>query len=122
MQILTITDLTLGEVLELDRCVREETQVEYAERLHVSEGTVYNWESGKTKVAKKYRDILEKKRLKLGKYLTIHKQCYFARKRFGETQQQLADELGFSRYWVLLMERGDIPMNQRMLDYYYLEQ
>lgn len=119
MRILKITDLTLGEILELDRTGKYlETQQEYAQRLQVSEGTIYNWESGKTKVAKKYRDKIERKRMGLDKYLTLQKQCYFARKRFGLTQKQVAEELGFSRYWIILMEQASVPMDQRMLDYY----
>lgn len=122
MHILKITDLTVGELLELDRtCYYQETQKDYAQRLQVSEGTIYNWESGKTKVARKYRDKIEKKRLKLKRYLTLNKQCYFARKRFSKTQQEVAEALGFSRYWVLLMEQGSIPLDQKMLDYYSLE-
>lgn len=119
MSILTIKDMTLGELLELDRtCYYRETQQEYAARLQVSEGTVYNWESGKTKVAKKYRDKIERKRDRLGKYLTLSKQCYFIRKRLGKTQQQIADALGWSRYWVLLMEQGSIPLDPKMIEYY----
>lgn len=119
MQILKITDLTLGEILELERTSHyKETQKDYARRLRVSEGTVYNWESGKTKVARKYRDVIEQKRDKLRKYLTLSKQCYFARKRFGKTQQQVANNLGFSRYWVLLMEQGSVPVDKKMIDYF----
>lgn len=118
MSILEITDLTLGELLELDRTCYRESQDQHAQRLQVSEGTIYNWESGKTKIAKQHRERLEKKRHTLKRYLTLQKQCYFARKRFGMTQKQLANELGFCRYWVAMMENGDIPLNQKMLDYF----
>lgn len=119
MQILEITDLRTGELIELERVfLCKETQFEYAGRLQISEGTLHNWESGKTKVAKTCRERIEKKRQTLKKYLTLNVQCYFARKRFGMTQQQLAKDLGFCRYWVAMMENGDIPMNQKMIEYF----
>lgn len=40
-----------------------------------------------------------------------HEYCTVLRKREGLTQQQLADRIGVSKWWVCLMERGDAPVD-----------
>lgn len=41
--------------------------------------------------------------------LTAAELCFIWRRRTGETQKKLAEEVGVTRYWLMLMETGKAP-------------
>lgn len=45
----------------------------------------------------------------LGK-LEDHEKCVVLRMRKGLTQQQLADKIGVTKWWLCLMEQGEAPV------------
>lgn len=49
--------------------------------------------------------------------LTDGEKCYFMRKRLKLRQSDVARRIGCSRYWLLLMERGDVPVSDDLFDY-----
>jgi len=37
-----------------------------------------------------------------------HELCYLKRRRMGLTQKEVGEELGYTKYWVRLMEQGRV--------------
>ena len=94
-------DLLPQERIELSRRRLGYTREDLARNLHVSESTVYNWETGKTTPEE---TVLANE--EIIKTLHDYEICYITRKRLGLTQGQIAKGIGLSRYWVNMMEQG----------------
>ena len=50
-------------------------------------------------------------------HLTPEETCVLERRRRGMTQEQVAEELGLSRVWVVRMERG-LANSDKLVDYW----
>ena len=112
MIISKVKDLLPRETLELLRRRAGYSRAEMSKKLQVCENTVYNWESGSTRInqkAFKFSDITVIK-------LADHEICFILRNRKNLTQAQVAKKLKLSRYWVNLMEQGKKDCS-RMLMY-----
>jgi len=100
----TLPDLTKGEVQFLQRRRRGHSIQKEAEHRHLTMQQIRDMESSQARSAGKLK-------------LTDVEYCVVLRKRTGLTQQQVADALGVSRYWVMLMENEKAPIN-RLLQYW----
>lgn len=86
-----------GEALYVWRKRRGLNQVRAAEQHGVTPDKYREWE------ADRGEDIPRK----LVGRLRLNEVCALLRRRKGQTQAQLAEELGCTRYWVVTMENGD---------------
>lgn len=44
--------------------------------------------------------------------LASHEKCFIYRRRLGWTQEQVAELVGITRYWLSLMELGTVPCDK----------
>lgn len=51
--------------------------------------------------------------------LAPHEKCLLYRRRCNQTQGEIAADMGFSKYWVRLMEQGKAPADDLL---WYWEQ
>lgn len=101
---------TRGESLYIWRKRRGLNQVRAARDLHVHPDLYRQWE------ADQGEDIPRKI---VGK-LKPHEVCTLLRRRAGKTQAALAEEMGLTRYWVVMMENGEGSID-RLLRYWGID-
>lgn len=90
--------LTRGERLLIARRSRGEGQKTAALRHGVKFSMYGKWE----------RDTVKGPSVRVGP-LKAHERCLLYRRRSGKYQFEVAADLGFCRFWVNKMERGDAP-------------
>lgn len=56
-------------------------------------------------------------KFQLTRELHPNEKCLLYRKRDGKSQRDLVEQVGFSRYWIGLMERGKVPCS-KLLEYW----
>jgi transcriptional regulator with XRE-family HTH domain len=101
-----------GERLLIMRLRKRMTQSQMAAHFGVPTKTYRAWENG-------YRDkSIPPGTVPLGQ-LRIHEICRLLRKRAGKTQRQVAEEMGITRLWVFIMERGE-GQTYRLANYWGL--
>ncbi len=99
--------LSRGERLIIDRRRRKESQSCAAARLGTSTCIYGRWE----------RDDEDGPSIRSVRPLRIYEQCLLYRRRTDMTQDEVARQLGRSRYWVNQMERGIRPCEE-LLSYW----
>ena len=99
---------TRGERLLITRRRRGEKQYQAAWRLSTTHSMYAKWE----------RDIVPGPHVKIGR-LEPHERCLLYRRRAGFTQAQVAEGLDMCRYWVNLMETGQVSCDDLL---WYWEQ
>lgn len=91
--------LTTSETLLLHRRRQGKSQADAAGDFKVPVSRYVAWETGRLPFTGRLP--------KLSAPLK-HEVCFLKRRRTGKTQEELADELGFSKYWIRLMEQGQV--------------
>lgn len=95
-------ELTLPERLLIYRRRLGFTQAQAAEH-HGLQGHIYaRMENGDTR----YLGFMPRVEIKA---LQPHERCLLMRRRCGKTQEKVAAELKCSRYWLNMMELGNVP-------------
>lgn len=101
------SDLSAGETLIIDRRRRGESQADAARRHRVSSYRYRRWEDD---------DDPDAPRVEL-ETIEEYEAFHVLRRRAGMLIEDLAAEIGCSRWWVTQMERGQAPCG-RLKDYW----
>ena len=111
-----LKDLTNGEQLFVFRRRRGVTQAQAAKILDVSTNQYRDWETDVDHASRStVRDLKTD-----GSSLVECEIATTMRRRKGIKQPVLADELGISTNWLCRMEKGDVNMNDDLLNYWNL--
>ena len=97
--------LTAGERLLIDRRRERMTQREAASAWDVGRRQYRTWE---TDVVEDGDDVEGAPMVDLGT-IRGHEKCYIFRLRADIEQKDLAARIGISRWWLCLMEHGEVP-------------
>ena len=101
--------LTDSETLFIQRRRLGVNQAERAKQLDIPEWEYVEYEQGKQIVPSEF--------IKPGMALGEIEKCVIKRRRNGWTQQEVADDIGCSRLWVIRMENGKANSGL-LLDYW----
>lgn len=102
--------LTKTERLLVDRRRKGRTQAQTARSLNVPVSRYVGWESGRLPFSGNAP--------KIGR-LEPNEKCLLYRRRCNKTQGEVANDMGFSKYWIRLMEQGNAPCDDLL---WYWEQ
>lgn len=97
---LTIQGLTVGENLLITRRRENESQEEVAKRLGITRNQYGRLERDQ-------EDCVKVPLLKIDN-LSPHEKCFLLRRRAELTQEEVAEEIGVTRFWLNQMELGKV--------------